>query len=91
MKFSLVFYVSILLMVSCANAPSGRGSTERRLSNDMPEWALNVPSSPGIYYGVGQAKKQNPSLATQTATARARTQISQAVESKVSTMMICIE
>ena len=75
----------LVLLTSCAGP--GSGSTEERWSSDMPGWFLVPPTAEDALYGVGQAKKQNPSLARQAATARARTEISQAVNVKVSSML----
>ena len=75
----------IALFTACAGP--GSGSTEERGSSDMPDWFLVPPTAEDALYGVGQAKKQNPSLAKQAATARARNEISQAVNVKVSGML----
>ena len=75
----------LLMLGACAG--TGSGSTEERGSSDAPSWFLMPPTAENALYGVGQAKKQNPSLAKQTATARARTEISQAVNVKVTSML----
>jgi hypothetical protein len=54
--------------------------------SDYPEWFLNQPKSEDSVYGVGIAKKQNPQLAIDTATARARNEIARVIKLKVSTM-----
>jgi hypothetical protein len=79
--------LTVLLLAFAGCASSGSGSTEQRGSSDMPSWFLVPPTSEDVLYGVGQAKKQNPSLAKSAATARARTEISQGVNVKVSSMM----
>lgn len=83
--FFIIFSILCLFFTSCAS--SGSGSTEQRGSSDMPSWFLVPPNSDDALYGVGQSKKQNPSLAKSVATARARTEVSQAVNVKVSSMM----
>jgi len=87
MKKMVPFCSMVILMVLVGCAGPGSGSTEERGSSDMPDWFLVPPTAEDALYGVGQAKKQNPSLARQTATARARTEISQAVNVKVSSML----
>ena len=83
----LLVSLTILLLAFSGCASSGSGSTEQRGSSDMPPWFLVPPTSEDVLYGVGQSKKQNPSLAKSAATARARTEISQGVNVKVSSMM----
>ena len=83
---NIVIMASILMFMAGCAAP-GSGSTEERGSSDMPSWFLSPPTAEDALYGVGQAKKQNPSLAKQTATARARAELSQAVNIKVSSML----
>jgi len=75
-----------LLLIGCAST-NRSGSTEESAMKDVPDWFLNPPKAEGVYYGVGSAKKQNPSLAKNAATARARNEIARAVEAKVSTML----
>jgi hypothetical protein len=85
MKKSIILSIVFLIFISCAGTNSG--STEERSSKDVPSWFLERPTSDTSLYGVGQAKKQNPSLAKNVATARARTEISQSVNVKVSSML----
>ena len=85
MKKTMIITIAMMLLVGCAS--TGSGSTESRGSSDMPSWFLVPPTAEDALYGVGQAKKQNPSLAKQTATARARTEISQAVNVKVASLL----
>jgi len=85
MKKLIITTLMLLILVACAG--TGSGSTEERGSSDAPSWFLMPPTAENALYGVGQAKKQNPSLAKQTATARARTEISQAVNVKVTSML----
>tara|TARA_B100000287_G_C20652550_1_gene787444 strand:+ start:869 stop:1414 length:546 start_codon:yes stop_codon:yes gene_type:complete len=89
MKISLLTFTILCLFIGCSGPSGGgfSGSTESRYSNDQPEWSVNVPTDPNFYYGVGQAKKQNPSLAEKTAASRARAVIAQSVEATMSTMM----
>ena len=85
MKKTMITAIAMMLFVGCAS--TGSGSTEERGSSDMPDWFLTPPTAEDALYGVGQAKKQNPSLAKQTATARARTEISQVVNIKVASLL----
>ena len=87
MKKLFLVYATLVITTFTACAGPGSGSTEGRGSSDMPGWFLVPPTTEDALYGVGQAKKQNPSLARQAATARARTEISQAVNVKVSSML----
>ena len=66
---------------------SGCGSSKPSVNTNMPSWFLNPPSSSDFYYGVGSAKKQNPSLAKKVAATRARTEISEAVKTEVSSLI----
>jgi len=68
--------ISFILMMIIGCAGSG-----------IPEFFINPPNHPDFLYGVGNAKKQNVSLARQTAAARARSEVANAVEVKVSTMI----
>jgi hypothetical protein len=83
----LIPIIGILLFSGCAGSRSG--STEERGSSDRPSWVDENPclDPSTVLCGIGQAKKQNPSLGRQVATARARTEISQSVNSKVSSML----
>ena len=84
-KSILLVPLTFLLLYGCAG--TGLDSTEERGSSELPSWFLMPPTSEYSLYGVGQAKKQNPILAKQIATARARTEISQAVNVKVASML----
>ena len=81
MKKTMITAIAMMLLVGCASP--GSGSTESRGSSDMPPWFLNPPTAEDALYGVGQAKKQNPSLAQKVATQRARDDISNQVKSNV--------
>ena len=72
-KRLLVMGFLTLFIISCA-APK----------SSLPDFFLNPPTSPEYLYGVGNAQKANLSLARQTATARARTEVANAVSVKVS-------
>ena len=82
-----IILLALTLFIGCAAPNPGSGSTEQRSSSDMPQWFLMVPTAEDAFYGVGMAKKQNPSLAKKAATARARTEISSAVNTKVQSMI----
>jgi hypothetical protein len=75
-----------LILTGCA-APATSGTTEARESKDIPAWATTRPNDEGILYGVGQAKKQNPSLAKKVAAQRARDEIAGAVKIKVENLV----
>jgi|TARA_B100002003_G_C13828957_1_gene407565 hypothetical protein len=83
-KSVVITTVMLILFSSCASNRSG--STEERGSKDMPSWALDTPTADNMLYAVGQAKKQNPSLAKKTAVGRARSEIPQQITVKVSTL-----
>ena len=87
-KTNFSFLLISLIAISCAGpGATNSGSTEERESKDIPDWFLNPPTAEGYLYGVGEAKKQNPTLATKTATSRARAEISEIVRVKVSSML----
>jgi len=73
------------LLISCAGQRSG--STEESPLKDAPEWFLNPPQESDMIYGVGSALKQNPSLARKASIARARDEVSQAIEVQISSML----
>ncbi|UCH62950.1 MAG: LPP20 family lipoprotein [Fidelibacterota bacterium] len=76
----------LLTLAGCAGKVVS-GTTEARESRDVPEWSLERPIAEGIIYGVGQAKKQNPSLAKTVAAQRARDEIAAAVKIKVESLV----
>jgi ribosomal protein S20 len=57
------------------------------LLGGAPKWFMNPPKSGEVIYAVGAAKKQNPSLALNAATQRARDEIARSVNVKVQNMM----
>lgn len=69
----------------CASSRSG--STEESAMKDVPEWFLTPPEAEDALYGIGSAKKQNPSLARKAAIARARDEIASTVNTKVQSML----
>lgn len=77
---------ALLTLVACAGKMES-GTTEARESRDMPEWSLNRPAMEGMIYGVGQAKKQNPSLAKNVAAQRARDEVAAAVNIRVESLV----
>ncbi len=79
-KLLITFLVSMLVITGCS-------SSKPSVDPNMPSWFLNPPSSSDFYYGVGSAKKQNPSLAKKVASTRARAEISEAVKTKVSSLI----
>ena len=86
MKKLITLAIIGLILMGCAG-PKRSGSTEESPMRDVPSWFLIVPEAEDAIYGIGSAKKQNPSLAKKAATARARDEIAQSVKTKVSNMM----
>ena len=78
--------IAVLTAAGCAG-PTVSGTTESRESRDVPEWSVNRPVTEGIIFGVGQAKKQNPSLAKKVAAQRARDEIAATVRVKVESLV----
>ena len=77
---------TLLVLAGCAGKMVS-GTTEARESRDMPDWSLERPIAEGIIYGVGQARKQNPSLAKTVAAQRAREEVAAAVKTKVESLV----
>ena len=80
-----MFALVSLTIWGCAGG-SRSGSTEETQS-DIPEWFINREMSDDTYFGMGMAKKQNPSLAIKAATARARDDIAQQISVQVENLM----
>ena len=94
MKYNITITFIILgnLIFTSCGSTARSGSTESPAKQDYstsgyPDFFLSPPVSNDLFYGVGTAKKQNPSLAKKTATARARDEIAQTVEVKVNNML----
>ena len=85
MKYRILALTMAMILSGCASSRSG--STEASRMKDVPSWFLMPPTSEDAIYGVGSAKKQNPSLARKAATARARDEIAQSVNVKVTNML----
>ena len=80
--------LTVILSFTLQNCGSSRsGSTEESALRDAPEWFLDVPAQDGFIYGVGMAKKQNPSLARDAAVARARSDVAGQVQVRVQGML----
>lgn len=56
-------------------------------SSSIPDWYTEPPQTNDVFYGVGDAKRPQQALSKKVATARARDEVAQAVEVKVSTML----
>ncbi len=84
---TLVALGSLLLILAGCAGKMESGTTEARETRDMPVWSLERPAADGIIYGVGQAKKQNPSLAKTVAAQRAREEVAAAVKIKVESLV----
>ena len=48
--------------------------------NNMPKWVTDRPIAEDRFYGVGEGKAMNPSLAKKMATAMARDELSQSIQ-----------
>ena len=86
MRYKLTICLALFMMISLWGCSSGggqrSGSTEQTTSTE-PDWWFNPPTSDDSFYGFGQAKKQNPSLAQKVATQRAKQEISEQVKSTI--------
>lgn len=80
------FSLLALTLAGCAG-PKVSGTTEARASRDAPEWTFRPPVAEGMIYGIGQAKKQNPSLAKNVAAQRARDEIAAAMQIKIESLV----
>ncbi|MFC1619379.1 LPP20 family lipoprotein [Candidatus Neomarinimicrobiota bacterium] len=89
MKRTIILLLSaglLLVLASCAGRMES-GTTEARESRDMPEWVMQRPVMEGMIYGVGQAKKQNPSLAQKVAAQRARDELAASIKIQVESLV----
>ena len=86
MKKTLTIFLSIFMILSlwgCSGGNDSRsGSTEQTASSE-PDWWFVKPDPNNYFYGFGQAKKQNPSLAQKVAAQRAKQDISDQVKSSI--------
>ncbi len=87
MKYRMLAMTLVLILTGCGGSKSGSGSTEAGSFSGAPKWFMNPPKSGEVIYAVGAAKKQNPSLALNAATQRARDEIARSVNVKVQNMM----
>lgn len=91
MKRQMLGLATILILLAgltlqeCASSKGG--SSESSAMKDVPEWFLTHPEAEDAIYGVGMAKKQNPTLARKAAIARARDDVASQVQVKVSGMI----
>ena len=85
--FTLLMLVAVALGLAACAAPKVSGTTEERETRDIPEWSMVRPTAEGYIYGVGQAKKQNPSLAKTVAAQRAREEVAAALSTKVESLV----
>ena len=81
------FYLVILTAFVIFGCGSHRSGSTEESSSNMPEWFSNREVSEDVYFGVGMAKKQNPSLGLKSATQRARDDIAQQISVKVENLM----
>ncbi len=75
-----------LLFAGCA-AQQPKPEQPREQAQCIPEWQINPPSAEDGVYGTGIAKMQMAALSKKTADARARDEVTQAIQVKVQTMM----
>ncbi|MFQ6607935.1 MAG: LPP20 family lipoprotein [Fidelibacterota bacterium] len=87
MKYFIITLTVTLILAGCGGPKSSSGSTEAGSFGDAPKWFMNPPKSKDKIYAVGAAKKQNPSLALNAATQRARDEIARSITVKVQNMM----
>lgn len=85
MKKIVTIIMMAALFSGCASNPRS-GSTEETKS-EFPDWFVNREVSDDYYFGVGMARKQNPSLGLKAATQRARDDISAQISVKVENLM----
>ena len=85
-KLTVGLMIAMMSLFSCASGTKS-GSTEQTSSSE-PEWWYNPADTETHYYGFGQAKKQNPSLAQKVATQRAKQSVSEQVKSTIQNEII---
>jgi hypothetical protein len=78
---TIIFILSLTMLVTCQSTGSARGQ-----DSGYPSWFLNPPEKDGYLYAVGVAQKQNPQLAREASSARARNEIARVLEVRVATM-----
>ena len=76
----MVSVFGLLLLAGCAGSKSASKS-------DVPDWYLNPPKYEDRFVGVGDALRPQLSLSKTVATARAKAEVSRALETKMSTMV----
>ncbi|ODS29979.1 MAG: hypothetical protein SCARUB_04916 [Candidatus Scalindua rubra] len=86
-KLIICFSLTIVLLTLWGCSTGTRSGSTEETQSDIPEWFLNRELSDDVYFGMGMAKKQNPSLAIKAATARARDDIAQQISVKVENLM----
>lgn len=72
-RIALITVIGLIFSTGCGPKP--------------PIWVPVHPPAEDAFYGTGQSSKSSPTLAKETATERARSQIARQVEAKVSTML----
>jgi hypothetical protein len=82
-KMSILLSLTVVLLTLWGCASGTRSGSTEETQSDIPEWFLNRELSDDFYFGMGMSKKQNPSLAIDAATARARADIAQQISVKV--------
>ena len=76
----MVSVFGLLLLAGCAGSKSASKS-------DVPDWYLNPPKYEDRFVGVGDALRPQLSLSKTVATARAKAEVSRALETKMNTMV----
>jgi ribosomal protein S20 len=75
-----------MLLTACATTPAPPPGPAPEAAC-VPEWEVNPPSAEDGLYGSGIAKMQDAALSKKTADARARDEVTMAIQTKVETMM----
>lgn len=87
MKKLITLMLGMVLLSSFMLVSCGGGGTVNKGGRDVPEWFLSREKSDDVIYGVGMSKKSRLQLSQKAAEAAARAEISQVIETKVSTML----
>jgi ribosomal protein S20 len=85
---TIVLLISIFCIAAFMAACGPKGvEMQKPEASCIPEWEINPPAAEDGVYGTGIAKMQMEALSKKTADSRARDEVVQAIQTKVSTMM----